>query len=473
MLLFAPIFINASTPLTIVAPAAPGGGWDQTARVMQRVLAAIEPGASVQVDNVPGAAGTIGLARFVQSERGNPNALLVTGLVMVSGVITNHSPVSLGDATPIARLTGETEVIVVPAASAYRSMQALAEAFTADPGAIAWGGGSAGGTDDLLVRLMAEQLGLPASRVNYIAFAGGGAALAAVLGGQVTAAVSGYGEFAGQIAAGELRALAISAPERIAGIDAPTLRESGIALDLANWRAVVAPPGLSDAERDALIERVTRMARSDPWKKSLEQNGWEDTFLAGADFRQFLLAEQARVQAVLTRLAAGETAPSRRMAMSVTPLTLPITVTSLFGATFIAFLIQRRRAPRPEPGAPPSRPEAASAGPRRSSLVWRRAKAGRRPEPGAVILGAALLIQPLLFPTLGFIASSTLLFTVGSHALRGRGWRGRDGLKDLALGFVFSSLLYLIFSRALGVNLPSFSLLTSLFSLPTSLFSLP
>ena len=439
ILLFVEVLLKASTPLTIVAPAAPGGGWDQTARVMQRVLAAIEPGASVQVDNVPGAAGTIGLARFVQSERGNPHALLVTGLVMVSGVITNHSPVSLADATPIARLTGETEVIVVPASSAYRSMQALADAFKADPGAIAWGGGSAGGTDDLLVRLMAEQLGLPPSRVNYIAFAGGGAALAAVLGGQVTAAVSGYGEFAGQIAAGELRALAISAPARIAGIEAPTLRESGIALDLANWRAVVAPPGLSDAERDALGERIARMARSEPWQKTLAQNGWEDTFLAGADFRQFLLAEQARVEAVLQRLAASETAPSRRLAMSVTPATLPITVTSLFAVVVITFLMQRRRGRQPEPGA-------------------------RRPEPGVVILGTALLIQPLLFPALGFVASSTLLFTVGSHAIRGREWRARESLKDILLGVVFSSLLYVIFSRGLGVSLPSFSLLTSLLS---------
>jgi putative tricarboxylic transport membrane protein len=372
----------------------------------------------------------------------------------VSGVITNQSPVSLADATPIARLTGETEVIVVPASSPYRSLQALAEAFKADPGSIAWGGGSAGGTDDLLVRLMAEQLGLPASRVNYIAFAGGGAALAAVLGGQVTAAVSGYGEFAGQIAAGELRALAISAPARIAGIDAPTLRESGIALDLANWRAVVAPPGLSDAERDALIERVTRMARSDPWKKTLEQNGWEDTFLAGADFRQFLLAEQARVEAVLRRLAAGETGPSQRIAMSVTPLTLPITVASLFAVVLIAVLI-RRRAPfdsaRDNAGVAQGRPGAGL-----------RAPGGAH---HAAFLGAALLIQPLLFPTLGFIASSTLLFTVGSHALRGRGWRASDSLKDVALGLVFSSLLYLIFSRGLGVSLPSFSLLTSLFSL--------
>jgi putative tricarboxylic transport membrane protein len=141
---------------------------------------------------VPGAAGTIGLARFVQSERGNPHALLVTGLVMVSGVIINHAPVTLADAIPIARLTGEFEVIVVASASPYRSLAALVAAFRANPGAVSWGGGSAGGTDDLLVRLIAEQVGLSASRVNYVAFAGGGAALGAILGGQVTAGVSGY-----------------------------------------------------------------------------------------------------------------------------------------------------------------------------------------------------------------------------------------------------------------------------------------
>lgn len=438
ILLALPLVLSASTPLTIVAPAAPGGGWDQTARVMQRVLTAIEPGASVQVDNVPGAAGTIGLARFVQSERGNPNALLVTGLVMVSGVITNHSPVSLADATPIARLTGETEVIVVPASSPYRSMAALADAFKANPGAIAWAGGSAGGTDDLLVRLMAEQLGFPASRVNYIAFAGGGAALAAVLGGQVTAAVSGYGEFAGQIAAGELRALAISAAARIPGIAVPTLRESGIALDLANWRAIVAPPGLSDAERDGLTDRVTRMARSDPWQKTLAHNGWQDTFLAGADFRQFLLAEQARVEAVLQRLAASDTAPSRRMTTSVAPMTIPVAVTALFAVVLISFLIGNRRSG--------IRDQHTNASRALRLAPW--ARSGQ-----AAILGA-LLIQPLLFPTLGFVASSTLVFTVGAHALRGRGWRAGDSLKDIAIGLVFSTLLFLIFSRGLGVSLP-------------------
>lgn len=420
--------LHAQPSLTIVAPAAPGGGWDQTARVMQRVLAEIEPAVSVQVDNIPGAAGTIGLARFVQSERGNPHALLVTGLVMVSGVITNASPVSLSDATPIARLTGETEVIVVPAASPHRTLGDLVDAFKRGPGSISWGGGSAGGTDDLLVRLLAEQVGLPASAVNYIAFAGGGAALAAVMGGQVTAAVSGYGEFAGPIAAGQLRPLAISAAERIPGIDAPTIRESGIALDLANWRALVAPPGLSDAEHDQLIARITRLATSAQWRSAIQRQGWDDLFLAGAGFRQFLLAEQSRVEAVLRRLAATNAGPGP-LAPSLTPATVPNVTVAILGLLVAALAWSRLK------GHAPALP----------------------PSPGfkmTVLLGLTLLLQPLLMITGGFIIASTVMFVVTAAA-----WRGvRPGpavlATDLAVGACFAAAVFVIFSTGLGVTLP-------------------
>lgn len=420
---------HAGAQLLIVAPAAPGGGWDQTARVMQRVLAELEPATTVQVDNIPGAAGTIGLARFVQSERGNPHALLVTGLVMVSGAIINASPVSLSDATPIARLTGETEVIVVPAASPHRTIGDLVEAFKQDPGGVSWGGGSAGGTDDLLVRLLAEQVGLPASRVNYIAFAGGGAALAAVLGGQVTAAVSGYGEFAGQIAAGQLRPLAISAEARVTGIDAPTLRESGIPLDLANWRAIVAPPGLSDAEQDALIARITSLATSDAWRQAVSQNGWDDLFLAGAAFRQFLLAEQARVGAVLQRLAAAENDAPPRHTLAVTPTTVPTVTIAIFGLLAAAL--------------------AATRGRDRTPVV-----AGGPAMRMAALLALALLLQPVVMMAAGFIVSSTLLFVVTATA-----WRGVRPLtpviaRDAMVGAVFTTIIYVIFSTGLGVSLP-------------------
>ena len=437
LLLLATATLDASAQLTIIAPAAPGGGWDQTARVMQRVLAEIEPATSIQVDNIPGAAGTIGLSRFVQSERGNPDALLVTGLVMVSGVITNASPVSLSDATPIARLTGETEVIVVPSASPHQTLGDLIDAFKQNPGAVSWGGGSAGGTDDLLVRLLAEQVGLPASRVNYIAFAGGGAALAAVLGGQVTAAVSGYGEFAGQIAAGQLRPLAISAAARVAGINAPTLRESGVPMDLANWRAIIAPPGLSDAERDAITTRVTRMAGSDAWKKAIAQNGWDDLFLAGPDFRQFLLAEQARVEAVLQRLAATDRVGPPRLAMSITPTTVPNATMAIFGLLAAGLVVSRARA---------------------------RAVASHLPGfKMAVLLGLALLLQPIVMITAGFVVCSTLIFTVTASAWRG----GRPAMKiiakDLAVGGAFALIVYGIFTVGLGVALPPLVLPYSFF----------
>jgi putative tricarboxylic transport membrane protein len=416
--------------LVITAPAAPGGGWDQTARVMQRVLAEIEPGVSVQVDNVPGAAGTIGLARFIQSERGNPGALLVTGLVMVSGVILNGSPVSLADTTPIARLTGEYEVIVVPSASPYRSLADLIAAFRKDPRAVSWGGGSAGGTDDLLVRLMAEQVGLPPSSVNYIAFAGGGAALAAVLGGQLSAAVSGYAEFAGQIAAGQLRVLAVSSPTRVSGIDAPTIRDAGIALDLANWRAIVAPPGLSIAEQTALTERITRLAASDRWKATLAQNGWDDQFLTGQPLRQFLLAEQARIDAVLRRLSSTETAGATRATL-LTPMTLPASISVLF----IGVL----------------------------ALVFAK-KAGQRPAMSrqglrmVVAIIVALLILPLAFWSIGFVASSTLLFAIAATAMRGSRPVAKTTALDLVVGAVFSIALFLMFTRGLGVTLPGPSL---------------
>ena len=438
LLVLAATPLQAQSSLTIIAPAAPGGGWDQTARVLQRVLAEVEPATSVQVDNIPGAAGTIGLARFVQSERGNPNALLVTGLVMVSGVITNASPISLSDATPIARLTGETEVIVVPAASPYRTLGQLIDAFKRDPGGVSWGGGSAGGTDDLLVRLLAEQVGLPASRVNYIAFAGGGAALAAVLGGQVTAAVSGYGEFSGQIAAGQLRALAISAAGRIIGIDVPTLRESGVPLDLANWRAIVAPPGLSDAEHDALIARVTRIAHSDAWTTALKQNGWDDLFLAGAGFRQFLLAEQARVGAVLQRLGAAETSSPARFTVSITPTTVPNVTMAIFAllAAGLAATRVRNRTPVAA-GAPGMRATA--------------------------LLGGALLLQPLLMFIAGFVVSSALLFAMTASAWRGMRPSPGTLARDLGIGAVFAVVIYVIFTSGLGLSLPSFVPFSSFF----------
>ncbi len=285
--------------LDIMAPASPGGGWDGTARAMQSVLQETGIVPQVEVYNVPGAGGTVGLAQLASSDQGKEDLLMMMGLVMVGSILSNDAPVTLEQTTPIARLTGEYEVIVVPAASEYETLPDLIAAFRENPGAVSWAGGSAGGTDHILVGLLAQAVGVDPLAINYIPFSGGGEALASILGGQVTAGVSGYSEWAGQIESGELRVLGISAPERQTGIDAPTLMEQDVDLELTNWRGVVAPPGISDEARQSLIQTVDEMVNSEAWQEALEQFGWTGAYLSGDEFAAYLENERARVEGVL------------------------------------------------------------------------------------------------------------------------------------------------------------------------------
>lgn len=296
-LVAAPAF--AQLELKIMAPAAPGGGWDQTARAMQHAMVAAGAAKSVQVHNVPGAGGTIGLAQLVSAGKGDGSQLMVNGFVMVGAILTNKAPVTLDRTTPIARLTGEYLAIVAPAESPIKSVEDLVAAVKADPAKVRWAGGSAGGVDHIAAALFARAVGADPTKINYIPFSGGGEALAALLGGKVTAGVSGYGEFEGQIKAGKLRLLAVTSPKRLPGVEAPTLKERGVDLELANWRSVVAPPELGEAQRKALLDAVEKMAKSPAWAETLKQRGWDDAYLSGDAFAAFLQQEQTRVAEVL------------------------------------------------------------------------------------------------------------------------------------------------------------------------------
>jgi putative tricarboxylic transport membrane protein len=285
--------------LEIVVPAAPGGGWDQTGRAMQNALQEADLASGIQVVNIPGAGGTIGLAQFVSSKEGQGNALMTGGLVMLGAILTNQSPVTLEQVTPIARLTGEYEAIVVPASSEIQTLDDLIAQFKEDPQSVSWGGGSAGGTDHMLVGLIAKEVGVDPSGINYVPFSGGGEALASILGGHVTAGVSGWEEFAGQVEAGDLRPLAISSTERVEGIDVPTLREQGVDVELTNWRAVFAPPGISDADKKALGDAVGKMVESEAWQSTLAERNWLDLYLPPDEFAQFLEEDRQQVETVL------------------------------------------------------------------------------------------------------------------------------------------------------------------------------
>jgi putative tricarboxylic transport membrane protein len=283
----------------IMAPASPGGGWDQTARTMQEVMGAEGIGGNIQVQNVPGAGGTVGLAQFVSTANGDASQLIVGGYVMVGAILTNASPVSLAEVTPIARLTGEAVAIAVPAQSEIQTIQQLVDMMVADPGSVSWAGGSAGGVDHITVGLLAKAAGIDPTLINYIAFSGGGEALAAILGGQVTAGISGVGEFLPQVEAGTMRILAVSTEARWPNTDAPTLMESGYDVNVQNWRMVAAAPGLDDAQKAAVMADIDAMVNSASWQQALADKGWENTYLAGTDFMAQLAIEIDATTAIL------------------------------------------------------------------------------------------------------------------------------------------------------------------------------
>lgn len=290
---------QALTSLNIFVPAAPGGGWDGTGRAIERSMRAAGIIQNFQFDHAPGAGGAVGLPRFLQQRRGQADTIMVAGMVMVGALITNKSPVRLLDTTPLARLTGEALAVVVPTASPFQTMRQLIDAFKADPGRVSWAGGSAGGSDHILAGLIAKSAGLDARRVSYVAFAGGGPAQAALLGNQVSCGISGYSEFAEQIKAGRLRALAVSSPERIAGIDVPTLREGGVDVELLNWRGLFGAVGITPPQREALIALIRRMVASDAWKGELERNDWLSIPMYGDDYTRFVQAEFTRIEGIL------------------------------------------------------------------------------------------------------------------------------------------------------------------------------
>jgi len=295
-----PAGAQAIGTLKMMIPANPGGGWDQTGRNLAAAMQAAKVVQSVQFENKGGAAGTPGLAQFINTAKGDPNALMVGGMVMVGGIVLNKSPVDLSMVTPIARLTSEYLVVVVPASSPHKSMADLVKAFKADPGKVAWNGGSAGGSDHILIGLIARAVGAEPSKINYIASKGGGDQVANIVGGHVTAGVAGLGEFAEHIKGGRMRALAVSAPGKLDGI--ASLKEQGIDVVLGNWRGVFGAPGVTTAQRDALIGAVKTAVESAAWKETLAKMGWESVFISGDDYRKFVEEDTKRIRGILESL---------------------------------------------------------------------------------------------------------------------------------------------------------------------------
>jgi putative tricarboxylic transport membrane protein len=291
--------------LKLLIPANPGGGWDLTGRALGGALVSSGQAASVSYENRGGAAGAIGLAQFANAYGGDPHALMVMGAVMLGGIITGKPPVGLSKVRPIARLTNEYNVFVLPPQSPFESMREVLVQFRNDPRSIKWGGGSRGSTEHVAVHMLARALGVDARRINYVPFRGGGEAAAALMAGYLSVGGSGLSEFLPHMASNRMRAVALTSPERLPGLDVPTLREVGQDVVIGNWRGVCAPIGLTADQRQALIERVRLALASPSWNASLAQHRWMSEPLLGEPFEAFVAAEFESMRAVLVKAGLG------------------------------------------------------------------------------------------------------------------------------------------------------------------------
>src|SRR6478736_4901577 len=294
---------SPASNLQIMVPNAPGGGYDTTARTAAKVMEAAKITSAIQVFNLPGAGGTVGLQRTV-NEKGNGKLAMQMGLGVVGAAYTQKSKATLADTTPIAKLIEEAGAIVVPKDSPYKDINQLVAAWKKDPKKLAVGGGSSpGGPDHLLPMQLAKAVGIDPKQVSYVSYDGGGELLPALLGNKIAFGASGFGEFLDQVEAGDIRVLAVTSPERVAALkDVPTLKEKGIDLEFANWRGVVAPPGLSEEDKQVWIDAFTKMHGSAAWKAELEKRGWVDAFATGDEFGTFLKEQDTKVASLLQTL---------------------------------------------------------------------------------------------------------------------------------------------------------------------------
>ena len=296
-----PLSAWASANVKMMIPANPGGGWDTTGRALGKALQDAGVAASVTYENKGGAAGAIGLAQFFNASKGDPNAVMVMGAVMLGGIITGKPPVSITQVTPIARLTTEYNVFVLPENSPFKTMADVVAQMKKDPGSVKWGGGSRGSTEHIAAAMIAREAGVDAAKINYVPFRGGGEATAAILGGNVTVGGSGYSEFQQYIEAGKMKPIGVTSGARLKGINVPTLKEQGINVEIGNWRGVYGAAGITPAQRDALTDMVVKATKSKAWAEAIEKNGWTPALLTGKAFDEFVDRDFAGLRAIMVK----------------------------------------------------------------------------------------------------------------------------------------------------------------------------
>lgn len=287
-----------------IAPANPGGGWDFTCRQFGKVAQDLKliPG-TMQVVNLSGGGGGVAFAEVVNKRKDDNDLVVAASTATATRLAQNAYPGNSADQVRwLGSVGADYGVIAVSAKSEIETLPQLIDQIKADPRSIAFGGGSAvGGWDHLKILIAANKAGIEDVRsVKYIAFAGGGEAITQLLAGSLQAYTGDLSEAKGFVDSGDIKVLAVLAPERLDGAfaDFPTAKEQGIDAVGANWRGFYAPGGMSDEAYDYWSQAIAQLSGSDEWKQVMETNGLAPLALSGAEFQQYVQNSISEIEAL-------------------------------------------------------------------------------------------------------------------------------------------------------------------------------
>ena len=285
-------------------PGGAGGGWDGTARGTGEALTKAGIVGSASYENMSGGGGGKAIGYLIENAASNHGTLMVNSTPIIIRSLVGRFPHNFRDLTMIAGTIGDYQAIITGKDSPYKNFADVVAAYKKNPRKVSVGGGSVPGSlDHLSIAMAFQAAGADPTKVKYIAYDAGGKLNAAILSGEVAAGSTGFSEAVGLARAGEMRILAVTAPERVAAFkDAPTLKEQGYDVTFVNWRGFFAAPGLPEDKANLYRKALAAMYATPEWQAVRDRNGWVDIHNSGKDFVAFLENQEKVIKALMQQL---------------------------------------------------------------------------------------------------------------------------------------------------------------------------
>ena len=294
-------------PIVLIVPFPPGGVADTVARPVAEALSR-ELRQTVIVENKVGAGGALGIGAAARAPADGYTLLLSLSSISIlpeaDAILARKPAYSLKQFTPIARFTADPTVLVVRADAPWKSLAEFVADLKKKPGTYNYGSSGNYGTMHVPMEMLKASAGF---RMVHIPYTGAGPAVLALIGGQVDAVASGPSTVLQQIKAGKLRALAHWGDKPLAALpDLPSLKQAGYPVQFAQWSALFAPAGTSDAVLHRLRSAARKVATDPQVVATIQRAGSPLEYLDAPEFQTYWDADARQMTEAVRQIGKVE-----------------------------------------------------------------------------------------------------------------------------------------------------------------------